>query len=165
MSANRILVQDAIYDEFAARLTKKVSALVVGEGLDEKVTVGPLINDAATEKVLGHVEDARAHGAVATVGGGAHARGGHFVAPTVLTGMTPAMRVAPRRPSAPSRRSSGSRRKTRRSSSPTAPRTAWPPITTPRTSGARGVWRSGSNSAWLASIPEASPSRWRPSAA
>ena len=93
VSANRILVQDAIYDEFAARLTKKVSGLVVGEGLDEKVTVGPLINDAATEKVLGHVEDARAHGAVATVGGGAHARGGHFVAPTVLTGMTPAMRV------------------------------------------------------------------------
>src|SRR5258705_767055 len=73
VSANRILVQDAIYDEFAARLTKKVSALVVGEGLDEKVTVGPLINDAATEKVLGHVEDARAHGAGATVGRGTHA--------------------------------------------------------------------------------------------
>src|SRR5436190_9451422 len=93
VSANRILVREAIYDEFAARLTKKVSGLVVGEGLDEKVTVGPLINDAATEKVLGHVEDARANGAVATVGGGAHARGGHFIAPTVLTGMTPAMRV------------------------------------------------------------------------
>ena len=93
VSANRILVQDAIYDDFAARLTKKVSGLVVGEGLDEKVTVGPLINAAATEKVLGHVEDARAHGAVATVGGGAHARGGHFIEPTVLTGMTPAMRV------------------------------------------------------------------------
>jgi succinate-semialdehyde dehydrogenase/glutarate-semialdehyde dehydrogenase len=93
VSANRILVQAAIYDEFAARLTKKVSGLVVGEGLDEKVTIGPLINDAAVEKVLGHVEDARAHGALATVGGGAHARGGHFVAPTVLTGMTSAMRV------------------------------------------------------------------------
>jgi succinate-semialdehyde dehydrogenase/glutarate-semialdehyde dehydrogenase len=93
VSANRILVQDAIYDEFAARLTKKVSSLVVGDGLDVNVTVGPLINDAATEKVLGHVEDARTHGAVATVGGGAHALGGHFVSPTVLTGMTPSMRV------------------------------------------------------------------------
>ena len=58
--ANRILVQDDIYDEFAARLTKSVSGLVVGDGLDEKVTIGPLINDAAVEKVLGHVEDARA---------------------------------------------------------------------------------------------------------
>jgi len=93
VSANRILVQDGIYDEFAARLTKKVSSLVVGNGLEVNVTVGPLINDAATEKVLGHVEDARAHGAVATVGGGAHSLGGHFVAPTVLTGMTPTMRV------------------------------------------------------------------------
>ena len=86
--ANRILVQDDIYDEFAARLTKKVSGLVVGDGLDEKVTIGPLINDSAVEKVLGHVDDARAHGATATVGGGAHARGGHFFAPTVLIGMT-----------------------------------------------------------------------------
>jgi succinate-semialdehyde dehydrogenase/glutarate-semialdehyde dehydrogenase len=93
VSANRILVQDGIYDEFAARLTKKVSNLVVGNGLEVNVTVGPLINDAATEKVLGHVEDARTHGAVATVGGGAHPLGGHFVAPTVLTGMMPTMRV------------------------------------------------------------------------
>jgi succinate-semialdehyde dehydrogenase / glutarate-semialdehyde dehydrogenase len=94
VSANRILVRDAIYDEFAARLTKKVSGLVVGEGLQEKATVGPLINDAATEKVLGHIEDARSHGAVATVGGGAHALGGHFVAPTVLTGMQTGMRIS-----------------------------------------------------------------------
>jgi len=93
VSANRILVQDAIYDEFAARLSKKVASFVVGEGLNEKVTIGPLINAAAVEKVLGHVDDARAHGAVATVGGGAHELGGQFVAPTVLTNMNPAMRV------------------------------------------------------------------------
>jgi succinate-semialdehyde dehydrogenase / glutarate-semialdehyde dehydrogenase len=93
VSANRILVQDAIYDEFAARLSKKVASFVVGEGLNEKVTIGPLINAAAVEKVLGHVEDARAHGAVATVGGGAHELGGQFVAPTVLTNMHPSMRV------------------------------------------------------------------------
>jgi succinate-semialdehyde dehydrogenase / glutarate-semialdehyde dehydrogenase len=93
VSANRILVRESIYDEFAARLTKKVSGLVVGEGLQEKATVGPLINDAATEKVLGHIDDARTHGAVATVGGGPHSLGGHFVAPTVLTGMTTGMRI------------------------------------------------------------------------
>jgi len=94
VSANRILVRAPIYDEFAERLTKKVSGLVVGDGLQEKATVGPLINDAATEKVLGHIDDARSRGAVATVGGGAHSLGGHFVAPTVLTGTTEAMRIA-----------------------------------------------------------------------
>jgi len=94
VSANRILVRESIYDEFATKLTKKVSGLVVGEGLQEKATVGPLINDAATEKVLGHIEDARSRGAVAAVGGGAHALGGHFVAPTVLTGMKTEMRIS-----------------------------------------------------------------------
>ncbi len=94
VSANRILVRESIYDEFATKLTKKVSGLVVGEGLQEKATVGPLINDAATEKVLGHIEDARSRGAVATVGGGAHALGGHFIAPTVLTGMQTEMRIS-----------------------------------------------------------------------
>jgi succinate-semialdehyde dehydrogenase/glutarate-semialdehyde dehydrogenase len=93
VSANRILVQDSIYDEFAARLSKKVASFVVGEGLNEKVSIGPLINAAAVEKVLGHVEDARAHGAVATVGGGLHELGGQFVAPTVLTNMNTSMRV------------------------------------------------------------------------
>jgi succinate-semialdehyde dehydrogenase/glutarate-semialdehyde dehydrogenase len=93
VSANRILVQDGMYDEFAARLSKKVASFVVGDGLNDKVTIGPLINAAAVEKVLGHVEDARAHGAVATVGGGLHELGGQFVAPTVLTNMNSTMRV------------------------------------------------------------------------
>ena len=92
--ANRILVQDDIYDEFALRLTDAVARQVVGDGLDDGVTIGPLINDAAVEKVIGHIDDARSRGAVATIGGGSHPRGGHFVQPTVLTAMTPAMRVA-----------------------------------------------------------------------
>ena len=94
VSANRILVQDEVYDEVAARLSKAVGAFVVGDGLDEGVTIGPLITDAATEKVLGHIDDARTRGAVAATGGGAHALGGRFVAPTVLTGVTTAMRLA-----------------------------------------------------------------------
>ena len=92
--ANRILVQDDIYDEFALRLTQAVARQVVGDGMADGVTIGPLINGAAVDKVLGHIDDARAHGALATVGGGVHARGGQFVEPTVLTSMTPEMRVA-----------------------------------------------------------------------
>jgi succinate-semialdehyde dehydrogenase/glutarate-semialdehyde dehydrogenase len=94
VSANRILVRAPIYDQFAEKLTKKVSGLVVGDGLQEKASVGPLINDAAAEKVLGHIADARTRGAVATVGGGAHELGGRFVAPTVLVETTAAMRIA-----------------------------------------------------------------------
>ena len=62
--------------------------------MKDGVTIGPLITDAATEKVLTHIDDARTHGAVAGVGGGPHALGGQFVAPTVLTGVTTKMRVA-----------------------------------------------------------------------
>ena len=94
VSANRILVQDEIYDEFAARLSVLVGALVVGDGMAEGVTIGPLISPAAVEKVLGHIDDARTKGAHPAVGGGAHDRGGRFVAPTVLTGMTTTMRAA-----------------------------------------------------------------------
>jgi succinate-semialdehyde dehydrogenase / glutarate-semialdehyde dehydrogenase len=92
--ANRILVQDDIYDEFAIRLTEAVARQVVGNGMDDGVTIGPLINGAAVDKVLGHIDDARARGAVATVGGAVHARGGQFMQPTVLTGSKPDMKVA-----------------------------------------------------------------------
>jgi succinate-semialdehyde dehydrogenase / glutarate-semialdehyde dehydrogenase len=92
--ANRILVQDDIYDEFAIRLTQAVARQVVGNGMDEGVTIGPLINAAAVDKVLGHIEDARSRGAVATIGGAVHQRGGQFVQPTVLTGTKPGMKVA-----------------------------------------------------------------------
>ena len=90
--ANRILVHADVYDAFAGRLTRAVSELVVGDGFTEGVTVGPLINDAAVEKVRAHLDDARAKGAVATIGGDAHPRGGRFVAPAVLTGVTTVMR-------------------------------------------------------------------------
>ena len=91
--ANRILVQDGVYDAFAARLTAEVERFVVGNGLQQGVTIGPLINTAAVDKVMGHVDDARSRGAVATVGGGRHALGGHFVEPTVLTDMQRSMRI------------------------------------------------------------------------
>ena len=94
VSANRILVEDGVYNEVAARLAAAVGRMIVGDGMKEGVTIGPLINDAAVDKVLGHIDDARSRGAVAAVGGGAHALGGRFVEPTVLTGASAAMRLA-----------------------------------------------------------------------
>ena len=92
--ANRILVQHGIHNAFLDRLAGAVEKLAVGAGSEPGVTIGPLITPAATNKVLGHVEDALAHGAMAVVGGGRHARGGQFVEPTVLVGATTEMRLA-----------------------------------------------------------------------
>ena len=91
--ANRIFVQDAIYDEFARRLAKKSAALNVGNGLDNGVEQGPLIDQQGYEKVLAHVDDALAKGATALTGGKPHKMGGTFFEPTVLTGMDSSMRM------------------------------------------------------------------------
>jgi succinate-semialdehyde dehydrogenase / glutarate-semialdehyde dehydrogenase len=92
--ANRIYVQAGIYDEFARKLTEKVRQFKVGSGVEPGVTVGPLIEPAALEKVEQHVADALQKGAKVVLGGQRHALGGLFYEPTVLTGVTPAMRVA-----------------------------------------------------------------------
>ena len=82
--ANRILVQEGVYDAFAEKLTKAVAAMKVGEGTEEGVVQGPLINEAALEKVEAHVEDALKSGAKVLTGGKRHERGGTFYEPTVL---------------------------------------------------------------------------------
>jgi succinate-semialdehyde dehydrogenase / glutarate-semialdehyde dehydrogenase len=92
--ANRVLVQDAVYDEFADRYVKAASALTVGHGLGEGVTIGPLIADAAVAKVERHIAEAVAGGAEVRCGGGRHELGGTFFQPTVLTGATPDMEIA-----------------------------------------------------------------------
>jgi succinate-semialdehyde dehydrogenase/glutarate-semialdehyde dehydrogenase len=92
--ANRIYVQAGVYDAFAERLAAAVGKLKIGAGFEDGVHIGPLIDDAAVEKVESHVSDALEHGARAILGGARHARGGTFFEPTVLTGVTPAMRVA-----------------------------------------------------------------------
>ncbi len=92
--ANRILVQAGVYDAFAAKLEAAVRKLKVGPGTETGVTVGPLINQAAVEKVEAHVADAVAKGAKVALGGKRSERGGTFYEPTVLTGVTPDMRVA-----------------------------------------------------------------------
>jgi succinate-semialdehyde dehydrogenase/glutarate-semialdehyde dehydrogenase len=92
--ANRVLVQDGVYDTFADKLTAAVRKLKVGSGMDAGVTVGPLINKEAVKKVEEHVADAVAHGAKAVTGGKPSALGGTFYEPTVLTGVTQEMKVA-----------------------------------------------------------------------
>jgi succinate-semialdehyde dehydrogenase/glutarate-semialdehyde dehydrogenase len=92
--ANRLLVQDGVYDAFAAKLAEAVSKMAVGPGLEGETQQGPLINAAALEKVDGLVKDALSKGATAALGGKPHALGGTFYEPTILTGVTPDMRVA-----------------------------------------------------------------------
>jgi succinate-semialdehyde dehydrogenase/glutarate-semialdehyde dehydrogenase len=92
--ANRVLVQDAVYDAFAAKLAVAVRKLNPAPGLDAGATQGPLIDDKAVEKVEAHIKDALAKGASVLVGGHRHALGGRFFEPTVLTGATPAMAIA-----------------------------------------------------------------------
>ncbi|MDX1576061.1 MAG: NAD-dependent succinate-semialdehyde dehydrogenase, partial [Kiloniellales bacterium] len=91
--ANRILVQDSVYDAFAAKLATAVKELKVGNGLEEGVSQGPLIDQAALEKVEEHLSDATGKGAQVVTGGARHERGGTFFQPTVLTEVTPDMKV------------------------------------------------------------------------
>ena len=92
--ANRLYVQDAVYDVFAKKLSEKVAQLRVGPGTQAGVQIGPLIEDAALDKVKAHVADAVAGGAKVLVGGRPHAMGGLFFEPTVLTEVKPSMLVS-----------------------------------------------------------------------
>lgn len=91
--ANRIFVQDSIYDAFAKRFSARVDALTVGNGLEEGTDVGPLIDLDAVEKAESHVKDALSGGATVATGGSRHVLGGNFFQPTVLTGVSRTMRI------------------------------------------------------------------------
>ncbi|MDD2987545.1 MAG: NAD-dependent succinate-semialdehyde dehydrogenase [Zoogloea sp.] len=92
--ANRLLVQDSVYDTFAAKLAAAVEGLSVGNGLEAGVSVGPLIDDEAVRKVEAHVADALAGGARVLTGGRRHKSGSRFYAPTVLADVKQSMRIA-----------------------------------------------------------------------
>jgi succinate-semialdehyde dehydrogenase / glutarate-semialdehyde dehydrogenase len=92
--ANRLLVQEGVYEEFARKLAVAVSKLRVGDGLKGATEQGPLIDDKAVAKVEEHVADALAKGAKVAAGGKRHALGGTFYEPTILTGVTSEMLVA-----------------------------------------------------------------------
>ncbi|ONN49469.1 succinate-semialdehyde dehydrogenase [Acinetobacter genomosp. 33YU] len=92
--ANRIYVQDGIYDALADRLVEAVSKLKVGDGRQEGSTQGPLIDEDAIAKVQSHIGDATEKGATVRIGGQRSALGGTFFEPTVLTGVTQDMKVS-----------------------------------------------------------------------
>ena len=91
--ANRILVQDSVMEEYSENLAAAVRDLKVGNGADEGVTIGPLIDDTAADSVCSMIEDATAKGAKVVLGGGRSELGGSFVEPTILSGVTSEMRV------------------------------------------------------------------------
>jgi succinate-semialdehyde dehydrogenase/glutarate-semialdehyde dehydrogenase len=91
--ANRILVQDGIYDEFAEKLAAAMAGLELGDGAAEGVDIGPLINEKAANDVLEFVGDAVAKGAHVAAGGGRSDLGSCFIEPTLLTGVKTDMRV------------------------------------------------------------------------
>jgi succinate-semialdehyde dehydrogenase/glutarate-semialdehyde dehydrogenase len=92
--ANRLLVQDGVYDAFAGKLKEAVGKLRVGDGLAGVTDQGPLIDANAVAKVEEHIADALSKGASVALGGKRHELGGTFFEPTILTGVTPAMLVA-----------------------------------------------------------------------
>tara|TARA_B100000676_G_C18089863_1_gene858580 strand:- start:1124 stop:2551 length:1428 start_codon:yes stop_codon:yes gene_type:complete len=97
ISPNRIYVADKLVDEFVGTLAERVGKMKAGSGFEEGVTIGPLVNAAAVAKVEMHVNDASSHGADIVCGGsrltGGNLSNGHFFAPTVINGITPAMRI------------------------------------------------------------------------
>jgi succinate-semialdehyde dehydrogenase/glutarate-semialdehyde dehydrogenase len=92
--ANRLYVQDSVYDAFAAKLTEKVKGFKVGPGTEPGVVIGPLIDENGVKKVEAHVADALGKGARVVLGGKRHERGGLFFQPTVLTNVTRDMLVS-----------------------------------------------------------------------
>lgn len=86
--ANRVMVQDSVYDAFVEKLAGEVMKMKVGEGTEDGVVQGPLINDRALAKVEAHVEDAVEKGATVVTGGKRHERGGTFYEPTVLSNVS-----------------------------------------------------------------------------
>jgi succinate-semialdehyde dehydrogenase/glutarate-semialdehyde dehydrogenase len=91
---NRLLVDDAVHDDFVDRFVARTSALVTGNGMDPASVVGPLINDRALQRVEAMTDRARAQGAQLACGGNRHNAGAQFYAPTVLTGVTQDMDIA-----------------------------------------------------------------------
>jgi succinate-semialdehyde dehydrogenase / glutarate-semialdehyde dehydrogenase len=91
---NRIFVQRGVADEFTRKLKTAVQGLKVGDGFDEGVTIGPLVNETAVDEMRDFIEDARSKGADIQVGGQSHPLGNCFFEPTLVTGITDKMRIA-----------------------------------------------------------------------
>ncbi len=91
--ANRLLIQDGVYDLFAEKLSAAANAISVGNGLDDGIQQGPLIDEFAVQKAEEHINDARQHGAEVIAGGGRHELGQSFFQPTVMVNVDRSMKV------------------------------------------------------------------------
>jgi len=91
---NRFIVQEGVYDAFISKFAAKVAELQVGNGMDEGVTQGPMINEGAIDKVKEHISDALSKGGTLVCGGESHAMGGSFFTPTIISNATTDMKVA-----------------------------------------------------------------------
>lgn len=129
--ANRLYVQDGVYDRFAEKLQQAVEKLRIGDGLQDGVTTGPLIDEKAVAKVEEHIADAIAKGAKVVTGGKPHALGGNFFQPTILVNVPTAPKWRKRRPSARWPRCSALKMKPTSLPRPTIPSSVSPPISTP----------------------------------
>jgi succinate-semialdehyde dehydrogenase / glutarate-semialdehyde dehydrogenase len=94
VSANRFYIHDSIYDQFVKQFSHQIAQLKVGDGRQEGVDIGPLIEDSAVEKVVEHIEDAKKQGAKILVGGEQHMLGGRFFQPTLIAEASDEMRIA-----------------------------------------------------------------------
>jgi succinate-semialdehyde dehydrogenase/glutarate-semialdehyde dehydrogenase len=94
IAANRVLLQDGIYDALAQRLAERTKQLRVGDGMEDGVEIGPMIDAAAVEKVEEHLQNAIAEGAQILAGGKRHVLGGAFFEPTVVGGVNHRMAIA-----------------------------------------------------------------------
>jgi succinate-semialdehyde dehydrogenase/glutarate-semialdehyde dehydrogenase len=143
--ANRILVQSGVYDRFAERLAAQVAMLNVGDGTEEAVMQGPLINEAALMKVEAHVSDARANGATVRVAASGMRSAAHSTSRRCWWASRPTCGSRRRRRSVPWRRSFVSTLRRRPSRSPTAHPSALRLISTRGISPVRGAWPRRSN--------------------
>ena len=163
--ANRIYVQAGVYDAFAAKLKAAVEKMNVGDGLDDGIHFGPLINAKAVVKVQAHIADATAKGAEIILGGNPSELGGTFSSRQLSPAPPRTCCSAPKRPLARWRHCSNSRMRTRLSHWPMTPSLVWPPTSTPRILAGYTRWPRRWNMALLASTPASSRPNWRPLAA
>ncbi len=152
--ANRLYVQDGVYDAFVDKLKAAVAKLKIGNGLEEGTTTGPLIDTKAVAKVEEHIADALGKGAKLAFGGKPHALGGSFFEPTILVDVTEQRRCGQGRdlrPAGPGVPLQGRGRGD--PPWPTIPSSAWPPTSTPVTWAACSAWPRPWSTAWSASTP------------
>ena len=151
--ANRLYIQDGVYDAFAEKLAVAVAKLQIGNGLQEGTTTGPLIDDKAVAKVQEHIADALSKGARLLAGGKPHTWAAASSSRPSWSTCRSTQRWPRKKPSARWRHCSASRTRPKSSPCPTTPSSAWPRTSMPATWAVCSAWRKHWSTAWSASTP------------